>query len=190
MAVRGSPLSGPWPHTSELAANGGGMRNERLARARDCEDAYFAINQFTAWINNADAKAGFLSAALAILAGGIARESNERFKSLGHLDAQQWLVIAAVASSAIVSIVSAAYLVRAIYPRIQSQPFSRYSWPSVANVSHASLLKTGIRSNRDEAWMTALSLALIAKKKFRCLRVSFACWMAAIVLLLISILMT
>src|SRR5690348_12393613 len=132
------------------------MRTDRLVQARDCEDAYFAVNQFTTWINNADAKAGFLSAALAILADGLVRESNGHFKDLRHLSFRQWCATTTIALSVLFSIISAVYLIRAIYPRFQSQSFSRYSWPSVARASYENLLKTDRRHSRDEAWMTAL----------------------------------
>lgn len=164
------------------------MRKGRTGPAgQETQDAYFAIEQFTAWINSADTKAGFLSAALAVVVNGIVLASDTGAGGLRHFGGQGPVEVAAFALAALSAAICTGTLVLAIYPRIQQQPYSRYSWPSVAESTPQALAASTSVANRDEAWATARSLALITRAKYRYLRLSFICWIFSLLLLLLAV---
>jgi len=152
----------------------------------ETQDAYFAIEQFTAWINSADTKAGFLSAALAIVVNGLVLDS--RFGGVGQLSDRGPVVVLAFCLSALCALVCTGALMLAIYPRVQAQPYSRYSWPSVAESTSGTPAAAAPIASRHEAWSTARSLAIITRKKYRYLRFSFVCWIVSLVALLLAVL--
>lgn len=164
------------------------MRKDRPGAAvPDAQDAYFAIQQFTGWINSADSKAGFLSAALAVVVNGIVLEYNSHHAGVQGLGGRGAVMVAAFAVSALCALGCTGTLVLAIYPRIQAQTHSRYSWPSVAECTSAALEASAPIASRSEAWSTAHSLALITQRKYRFLRFSFVCWIASLTTLLLAV---
>lgn len=154
----------------------------------ETQDAYFAIEQFTVWINSADSKAGFLSAALAIIVNGLVLALDSRAGGFRHLGELGPVVATAFVTCALCALACTAALVLAIYPHVYRQPHSRYSWPSVAESDPLALAAAASVATRGEAWVTARSLALINRRKYRCLRFSFVFWIAALAALLLAVL--
>ena len=112
------------------------MRRGRTNSAgAETQDAYFAIEQFTASINSADSKAGFLSAALAIVVNGIVLEWGSRPRGLRLLGDHGQVAVVALCLSALCALACTGMLMLAIYPRVRQHSYSRYSWPSVAHAS-------------------------------------------------------
>jgi hypothetical protein len=163
-------------------------RGRTSSMATETQDAYFAIEQFTVWINSADSKAGFLSAALAIVVNGMVLEWGSQPRGLRHLSEQGAVAAVAFCLSVLCALACTGTLLLAIYPRVRQHAYSRYSWPSVAqSAAQATTALTPIASRR-EAWATARLLALIARQKYRYLRFSFICWIASLAWLLLAVL--
>jgi Family of unknown function (DUF5706) len=152
----------------------------------DNQDAYFAISQFTSWISSADTKAGFLSAALAVVAGSVISESSAHFTGTARSGPRAWCASTLLGLAMAATFVCALYLLLTVYPRVREQRSSRYSWPSVAAQTERALVESNYRTDREEAWATAKSLALIAQDKFRYLRRAFWAWLFVIGSLLLS----
>ncbi|WP_204072741.1 Pycsar system effector family protein [Planotetraspora phitsanulokensis] len=153
----------------------------------DSADAHFAISQFSAWIMNADTKAGVLAAALAILINGLLGQKIAITALLPPRNVAAWLPLTALTGSAICIIAASMHLILAVRPKIRQDEFSRYSWPSVSKSTISQLVSRGTDTDREEAWKTAHTLASIAEIKFRRLRVAFIWWLIAALLLLLGI---
>jgi hypothetical protein len=135
------------------------------------------MDQFARWITNADTKAGLLAAALAILTGWVAQRMGTVVHRLPPGSLVEWIVLLGLLTSAAAIVLSTAFLVCAVIPRVhEPRLFSRYSWPSVAGASVADLVLTERRSEREESWQTAHILASIARRKFRHVRRAFLWW--------------
>lgn len=78
-------------------------------------------------------------------------------------------------------IVTAAFLVRALIPRIGPGEPSRYGWPHVARSQPSDLAVRTRHADRCEAWATAVLLAGVARRKYEAIRRAVWFWLVAAV---------
>jgi hypothetical protein len=146
----------------------------------DSGDARFAIDQFGRWIANADTKASLLAAALVIMGGALGDQGRTVGHRLPPTSFADWLSLVALLAATGAIVTSVGFLVGVVSPRLEeSDEFSRYSFPSVADAPIAELVRVDGGSDREHGWRTATVLASIARRKFRCLRRAFAWWVVA-----------
>lgn len=151
-------------------ANAGANRD--ADSADDLTDAHHAIGYFSTWINNADTKAGLLSAALAVVIAGGAQQAHsigDVARPDGPSELAALVVLCLLGAALAVGIVALAMVVTPRTPH--SQPPSRFGFPTVA--SHAWRCERSSRENAaSEAWGQAHVLAQIAARKFVSLRLA------------------
>lgn len=132
------------------------------------EDVRFTLEQTGEWIRAADAKAGLLSAALAVLVAAITAKF-DRAHVVNWADFPGDAIKAGLLAATLLSLVKSAYNLKGVLiPRTQpgSEP-TRYSWPWVESASLEEIVKIPTSSSRREAWVQAKTLATIAKDKHR-----------------------
>ncbi|SHG07780.1 Pycsar system effector family protein [Streptoalloteichus hindustanus] len=144
------------------------------------EDARFAINHFATWIGNADTKAGLLAAATTVLAGALVGQRSAVVATLARPTGWQVVALVALALSAVGVVVTTLFLIRAVAPHVRQDGFSRYSWPTVADADLTALLAGQREDDRREAWLSALTLARIVRRKYANLRCAFATWLVGV----------
>ncbi|MFI6099368.1 Pycsar system effector family protein [Lentzea sp. NPDC051213] len=148
-----------------------------MARQRhDHEQVQLAITQFSAWVSNADTKAGLLATATTLLGGGLASQRTVIRGAFPPTTTMAWVRVIAIGLSVLAVVVAVAALVVALRPRARKHGFSRYSWPVVASVSLEQYRARVCRAPGAEGWRTAHDLARIARAKFRCLYVATWAW--------------
>ncbi|MBM0224502.1 hypothetical protein [Micromonospora sp. ATA51] len=132
----------------------------------DRNDGISAIAFYGNWIINADTKIGFLATGLTALgAAGVAQL--RKFIESAPFDG--WhdffaglLVLLALAGIA----VGAVFLVSALTPRTAAPAgFSRYAYPSLATQPPGFVPALDADQQREEAWIQARALSVIAMKK-------------------------
>jgi hypothetical protein len=135
--------------------------------AGSAADALAVISLCAGFINNADTKSGLLGAAETVAVGALASEGHELLGSswvTGPRDVTAALVVfGAVACLLFCGF----YLTRSLLPRSDTQTFSRFSWPDLAQVELDVLLGLDDREARTEAWIEAQTLARIVRAKYR-----------------------
>jgi hypothetical protein len=156
-----------------------------VAASPSSQDAQFAISSFAGWINNADAKAGFLAAGLTVLVGTIAGQRDRVYDLLPLAGPRAGVAVAAIAGALVTALVTAVLLGRTMAPRTANRGFSRYAWPSVAASTPELLDSLPATTDGIEAWRHAYDLAVIAKAKFHNITLAIRWLAAATVLLLV-----
>ena len=156
--------------------------------AESSDDAQFTIVQNSEWIRNADTKAGFLLAALAVVvsnATSLARGLIDRSANTGgHV-----ITGIVLAFSAIILLTTAAgFIVKVLIPRIGPASFveSRFAWPWLATQTADAVSRRGPSSIRQEGWMQAIVLGRIVKAKLSAFRIALIFASAGAFLLLIA----
>lgn len=145
--------------------------------ARHLEDAEFAITQFSSWIVSADTKAGLLSAATALLIGGLIGErGNLAVAVRGHTGIDT-AVLALLALTGVALVVTAGFLVGVLYPRKAPLPESRFAWPRHVAPSPPDMTRLVTEEHDQaviatEAWLQATALASIAGSKFGAFKIA------------------
>jgi hypothetical protein len=131
-------------------------------------DAKLAIDQFSIWVRNADTKAALLTTAVTILGGALAGRASVAATRLPPDSIRDWLAVSAYGTSIGLAVVAAVLLVTVLRPRRVVKSFTRFSWPTVAELTEAELLAAVARPGaKREAWLTAHALAQIAAFKLR-----------------------
>lgn len=150
----------------------------------DLDDAHKAIDAFRGWINNADTKAGLLSAGVAALVAGVTQQRTALGLALSPNSAKTYVALAVLIIwlSAIIVVVTA--LGFSLIPRLDAPPTSnRFAFPTVARWDW-SITPADRETAAGEAWAEARVLAIIASNKFRGLKVAFPAFGVALVLFL------
>ncbi len=135
------------------------------------DDAVQAMNHIGSWVNNADTKIGLLAAALTVLTGGIVRQRS-RFETLVTHDPgpQGWTAVVFLAVSAGALFVAAAWLFRALMPRLTNDQPSRFAFPHLAGAELDTLVAHDPAVVRRDAWTQAQTLSKIVLDKYCCFR--------------------
>lgn len=164
--------------------------SEQPSRSNDAspsEAAKLAVTQFSLWVTNADAKAGLLATALAILGGVIVGREDSINQRFPPRTISGWAAGVSYYLSVALVILAVFFLSRVLKPRRVSQYFSRYSWPIVASLAEGDFVDAALKGDGErEAWKTAYTLALIAHFKMRNLSRAIGAATAASAFLLIS----
>jgi hypothetical protein len=132
------------------------------------EDVRLLIEQTGEWIRSADAKAGLLGAALAVLVSAIAAKFDR--PHVAHWsDFPGDAIKATLLVATMLSIVKSAYHMKGVLiPRTPpGAEATRYSWPRVADLPVDHLTALPAADSRREAWVQAKTLSIIAKVKHR-----------------------
>jgi len=158
------------------------------------ESGRAAIEMMTGWINNADQKGAVLGAALVVygaalahqrdtVAGTVDKVAHHAYRH--HHDARDvvslvrdYLSLMLFVAAVLALLYAGSRLLGVLSPRIEdpqqpgpTQPVpSRFSWPFVAGADLTRLTGGTPTQIRDEAWLHAQTLAVIAAAKFRCFR--------------------
>lgn len=130
------------------------------------EDVRFILEQTGEWIRAADAKAGLLGAALAVLVSAITvkfdRAHVENWSNFPGDAIKAGLLVATM-----LALVKSAYHLKGVLlPRTQpGSESTRYSWPWVESSTADRLMQLSPSTSRREGWIQAKTLAIIAKEK-------------------------
>ncbi|MFD4641669.1 Pycsar system effector family protein [Lentzea sp. NPDC058436] len=166
-------IPGPSQGSSSFAA----VEARTVRRHRDStSEAQFVITVVGNWIVNADTKAGLLATANAVLGGVVASQRSSLRSAFNPKSPTPWWELPIAGLVALSFLISMVALVAVLRPRIRTGPYSRYSWPAVANLSAEDVLSRARRNPEAEAWRTARDLSLIARRKFLWLRVAIFSW--------------
>lgn len=149
------------------------------------DDARFAITQMSAWIANADVKAGLIATADTVLVSALVSQRREAVDSARQLDVTDAIGLISLGLSALGVLWSAFYLLQVLTPRMRSVQKTRYSWPSLAQAKVDDLIDADPETDRREAWTSAIALANIAARKYRATRRSLIGWIVGGVFLLV-----
>lgn len=133
----------------------------------DRNDGLSAITYYGSWIVNADTKSGFLATGLTVL-GAAAFSQLRRYIAGAPFDGWRDIFAGACMLVALVGIgVCAFFLLSALAPRTAPPvKFTRYAFPSLANRPAGYVPELDATKQREEAWIQAHALSLIALKKF------------------------
>jgi hypothetical protein len=133
----------------------------------DRNDGISAITFYGNWIANADTKIGFLATGLTVL-GAAAFGQLRKFIDSAPFDGWRDLIAGTCILVALAGITTGAvFLFSAIIPRTEpSAGFSRYAYPSLALQQQGFIPELDAEKQREEAWIQARALSLIAKKKY------------------------
>ena len=149
------------------------------------DDARFAITQMTAWIANADVKAGLIATADTVLVGALVTQRRAAVDSARQLDVADVIGLISLGLSVLGVLWSAVFLLIVLTPRVRGGQKTRYSWPSLATANAGDLVHTDPETDRREAWESAIVLANIAARKYRATRLSLIRWIVGGVFLLV-----
>jgi len=134
--------------------------------------ALYTISDFGQCIQNADAKSGMLGALLGLLLAGITSQS-ELLRTTLAAGPQHTPARALLTAFALSLFVAGACLGLTQLPRLTVPPaVRRLAFPAMARRSDSGGDRPSAVELRDEAWGQAETLARIAMRKFRYLRVS------------------
>ncbi|MFD9741386.1 Pycsar system effector family protein [Umezawaea sp. NPDC059074] len=161
--------------TEPLLRPRGAVAKTVRRRRDDVGEAHFAITQFSGWVANADTKAGLLATATIVLGGTLAGQRAEIRASFTPTTWHEWVRAVVMALTLVAVPAAVLALTAALRPRVLDGSRSRYSWPSVAATPVRDLPRSK-RSAADEAWLAAHDLAVIARQKFRWLRIALLAW--------------
>lgn len=147
---------------------------QEVAGATDADlgDAHHLIAHCSGLINNADAKAGLVAAAAAVLAAGLAQNAAAIEKAISPGSARSWWALVALTGFVVSFAVTAGAVGFALVPRLPNQPNGgRFSYITVASPDWQ--FRPASREHVvDEAWCQAITLSRITERKFRAVRVS------------------
>jgi hypothetical protein len=156
------------------------------ATGDDVSDAFQTISVTTAYINNADAKAGFGAAAIAAIVIAISQQSSTLGVVLGaDTTIEQWarIVLILLAIAMLFTVVGIGLTLIPRTPEVTKG--GRFSFPTVAG-EHWRFTPANRAAAANEAWAESQTLARIAKRKFSGMRISlwslgaaftfFGCW--------------
>jgi hypothetical protein len=160
------------------------MRFRDREPVKSPDDARQAIAQMTAWVNNADVKAGLIATADTVLAGAVATQRAQVVRSAKTLDVVDVFALAALGTTVLGVLWCGFFLLRALMPRVRRGVFSRYSWTTLAEADPRSLTRTAPDAERAEAWAIAIALAQIVEAKYRAVRLALGGWVVGAVALL------
>ena len=149
------------------------------------DDARFAITQMSAWIANADVKAGLIATANTVLVGALVSQRRAVVDSVRQLDVTDVIGLISLGLSVAGVLWSALFLLIVLTPRLRSGETTRYSWPSLAGAKVSDLMDADPEADRREAWASAIALANIAARKYRSTRLSLIGWIVGSVFLLV-----
>ncbi|MFI2667727.1 hypothetical protein [Micromonospora carbonacea] len=133
----------------------------------DRNDGIAAITFYGNWIANADTKIGFLAAGLTVL-GAAAFGQLRKFIASAPSAGWRDLFAGILLLLALTGIATCAvFLVSALAPRTGAPfAFSRYAFPSLATQPAGFAPDLDADKQREEAWVQARALSLIAINKF------------------------
>ncbi|MBO4164404.1 hypothetical protein [Micromonospora antibiotica] len=133
----------------------------------DRNDGISAISFYGNWIIDADTKIGFLATGLTAL-GAAGFVQLRKFIESAPFDGWRDLFAGFMTLMALAGIaVGAVFLVAALTPRTAAPVgFSRYAYPSLATQPPGFVPALDADKQREEAWIQARALSLIAMKKF------------------------
>ncbi|PRY35400.1 hypothetical protein CLV43_114319 [Umezawaea tangerina] len=152
------------------------MKRVVRRRADTLAEAQFAIAQFSGWVTNADTKAGLLATATTILGGALVGQRTAIRASFTPDSWREWALAAVLVWTLAAVVTTAVALTAALRPRVVARGHSRFSWPTVAATPVHELLAADRRTAAREAWRAAHDLAVIARMKFRWLRLALLAW--------------
>lgn len=138
----------------------------------DLEDGHQALAYTATWINNADTKAGLLSAAVAVVLAGITQQAHSIKNVLSPAGGGEWAALSLFALLAGALMVAIIALAKVITPRMPlPQSPSRFGFPTLASPTwrHHPATREGAA---EEVWQQARLLSSIARSKFGSLRVA------------------
>lgn len=138
----------------------------------------------TAWVNNADVKAGLIATADTVLAGAVATQRSAVTRNAQSLEVVDVFALAALGTTVLGVLWCGFFLMRALMPRVRRGSFSRYSWTTLANADLRRLVRAAPNAEREEAWAIAISLAQIVEAKYRAVRLSLYGWIVGATALL------
>lgn len=160
-------------------------QREEPGKGIHTEDAYFAISNFSTWINNADTKAGFLVAAWTVLVGALATSGDRIQRALPVAGGRSLAALVFLILSLSCLSVTAYFLYSALSPRLPAPGFSRFAFPNVANAKLRDLINADPSRSREEAWRQARQLAQIALAKFLAVKRALRFLMSSAVMALV-----
>lgn len=138
--------------------------------SEDLADAHQAMGYFTIWIQNADTKAGLLSAALAVVLGAMAQQGKVLGDVLRPNHLGEWAALVLLCCLGFTVLVATISLALVLTPRTPPpQEPSRFGFPTVASDEWKHSPATRAQAGA-EAWGQAQVLALIAARKYATLR--------------------
>lgn len=150
------------------------------------DDARFAITQFSFWINNADAKAGLLATAVALLVVSVVSQKSSIVELFPLTTATHRISFISLCLASLLLTFSVGALFLTLKPRRMHSEFSRYSWVAVSKETPKSMLtRARFETERADAWETAIVLAKIVERKVRTLAFAASCWLAATIFVLL-----
>jgi len=138
----------------------------------------------TAWVNNADVKAGLIATADTVLAGAVAAQRNQVVSSMRSPGVLDVFALGALGITVLGVLWCGFFLMRALMPRVRRGRFSRYSWTALATADLPRLVRAAPNAEREEAWAVAITLARIVEAKYRAVRLSLCGWLVGAVGLL------
>lgn len=140
------------------------------------DNALHAISTVGTWINNADTKIGFLATALTALTLGVVRQ-RPRVEVLWASDpgARGLAALALLAVCATCLVLAAAWLFKALRPRLTNGQASRFAFPHLAVAKLDDLVEADPAQVRREAWIQAQTLSKIVLDKYRCFSTALNC---------------
>lgn len=154
--------------------------------ASDLADAHHAIGYAGMWINNADTKAGLLSAALAVVVAAATQQSRVIGDVLRPGGGGEWAALVVLCLLGLAIVVGVVALGLVITPRTPPPAApSRFGFPTLASHGWRHVPATRAQA-AEEAWGQAHVLSRIATRKFAALRVAsiavfssfplYGCW--------------
>jgi hypothetical protein len=160
------------------------MRFRDREPVKSPDDARQAIAHMTAWVNNADVKAGLIATADTVLAGAVATQRAQVVRSATTLDVVDVFALTAMGTTVLGVLWCGFFLLQALMPRVRRGTFSRYSWTTLADVDPRLLAQAAPNAEREEAWAIAITLAQIVEAKYRAVRLSLGGWTVGAIALL------
>jgi hypothetical protein len=134
-------------------------------------DGQFMITQTSSWIVNADAKAGLLLAALAVLGAALTGQLQSTLRRYLVFGVREVAALVLFAVAVAMLGISVFYIYRVLIPRLdETSSESRFSWPWVSQQAPDLILRREPGGVRREAWVQAVALSGIARAKFSAFR--------------------
>ncbi|GAA1251954.1 hypothetical protein GCM10009609_14110 [Pseudonocardia aurantiaca] len=129
------------------------------------------ITQTSSWIFNADAKAGLLLAALAVLGAALTGQLQSTLRGYLVFGVREVAGLVLFAVAAAMLGISVFYIYRVLVPRLdETSSESRFSWPWVSQQALDLIFRREPGGVRREAWVQAVALSGIARAKFSAFR--------------------
>ena len=132
----------------------------------DSRDAILALQEFGGWIKNADTKATILVAATSVVVVALLSRTDLVIRTVRADVSSRWIVGLLLVATIICLTVLAVCVYQSVRPRKMNFGFSRFAWPSVAELDSAPVSFSS-STFEAEAWAQSYALALIARQKFK-----------------------